>query len=321
MADVGSISGAAQALGISNAAASRTLAALEERLNAQLVRRSTRTLHFTQEGATFLARARALLADLADSEAAVNGTALDPSGLLRVSASLSFALRHIAPRLPAYVARYPNVRVHVEVANRYVDLIDNGIDVAIRTREFEPDSNITIRRLGETRRVLAAAPAYLARHGAPAHPRDLEGHALLLYTYANNPNELSLSRGAETIRLPVHGLLESNDGQILRAAALTGLGILVQPAYIVHEDVAQGRLVPVLDAWDLPRLRINIAYPTRKHLSAKVRSFVDFMVEHFAANDFSRKWTGVMEPARAADPGRSPGRPPEPADLARAPTE
>ncbi|ACA16424.1 transcriptional regulator, LysR family [Methylobacterium sp. 4-46] len=292
IAEAGTISGAAQARGLSVAAASRTLAALEERLGVLLVRRNTRTLSLTDEGGKFLARARGILADVADSEAEVTGAALDPSGLLRVSASLSFGLLHIAPLLPAYHARYPNVRVHVEISNRYVDLIDAGIDVAIRTREFEPDRAITIRRLAETRRILTGAPSYLARAGCPAHPRDLARHALLIYVYANNPNELTFTRGEETVRVPAHGLLESNDGQILRAAALNGLGLLVQPTYIVHDDVAAGRLVPVLDAWDLPRLRINFAYPTRKHLSAKVRSFIAFMTAHFEAHDFSRKWTG-----------------------------
>lgn len=291
IAEVGTISRAAQAHNVSIAAASRSLAALEERLGVLLVRRNTRTLSLTDEGSKFLARARSILSDLADSEAEVTGAALNPSGLLRVSASLSFGLLHIAPRLHEYHTRYPNVRVHVEISNRYVDLIDTGIDVAIRTREFEPDSNITIRRLAETRRILTASPAYLAQHGSPEHPHDLARHALLLYIYANNPNELAFTRGTEVVRVPAHGLLESNDGQILRAAALNGLGLLVQPAYIVHDDVAAGRLVPVLDNWDLPRLKINIAYPTRKHLSAKVRSFIEFMVVHFEANEFSKKWT------------------------------
>lgn len=229
---------------------------------------------------------------MADAEAALSETALDPSGTLRVSASLSFALQHIAPRVPDYVGRYPKVRVHIEAANRYLDLIDNGIDVAIRTREYEPDSNITIRRLAETRRILVAAPAYLAARGRPEHPTDLRDHDLLLYTYAKNPNELAFTKGSKGVAVEAHGLLESNDGQILRAAAHNGLGILVQPTYIVHDDLAQGRLVPILDDWDLPRLTINIAYPSRKHLSAKVRSFVDFMVDQFARNDFERKWTG-----------------------------
>jgi DNA-binding transcriptional LysR family regulator len=173
-------------------------------------------------------------------------------------------------------------------------MIENGIDVAIRTREMEPDSTITIRRLGMTRRFLAASPAYLANRGVPQHPGELSQHALLLYVYANHPNELNFTRGAQRESVKVQGLLESNDGQVLRAAALHGHGILVQPSYIIYDDVVAGRLVPVLDEWDLPLLTINIAYPSRKHLSAKVRSFINFMVDEFDANEYERKWTGRM---------------------------
>lgn len=299
-AEAGSVGRAAASLGMSNAAASRVLAALEGRLGARLVERNTRRLYLTEEGQSFLPRARAILGDLADAEAALTETVLDPSGVLRVSASLSFAMRHIAPKIPDYVRRYPKVRIHVEAANRYLDLIENGIDVAIRTREYEPDSNITIRRLAETRRILVASPTYLARRGRPERPEDLERHDLLLYTYAKNPNELAFRRGSEAVTVETAGLLESNDGQILRAAALAGLGIIVQPSYIVHDDLIEGRFVPILDDWDLPRLTINIAYPSRKHLSAKVRSFVDFMVEDFARNEYERDWTGRFGSGQAS---------------------
>lgn len=153
-----------------------------------------------------------------------SATALKPTGVLRITSSLSFSVHHIAPLLHAYTQRYPGVTVHVEAANRYVDLIDSNIDVAIRTRELEPDSNVTIRRLGETRRILAA----------------------------------------------------------------------IQPTYIIYGDIVAGRLVPTLDDWDLPRLTINLAYPSRKHISAKVRTFIDFVAEHFSKMDYERKWTGRM---------------------------
>jgi len=294
IAESGSVGRAAEALGMSNPAASRHLAALENRLRARLVERNTRRLYLTTEGQEFYERARAVLADLQDAEAAIDSSTLNPSGVLRVSASLSFSLHQIAPRLRRYHQLYPNVRVHVEAANRYLDMIDNGIDVAIRNREFEPDSNITIRRLATTRRLLCASPAYLAERGVPRTPRDLESHDFLLYVYANNANELRLSRDHETQTVTVQGLLESNDGQVLRAASLDGLGILVQPSYIVYDDIVAGRLIPILNDWDLPRLQINIAYPSRKHLSAKVRSFIDFMVDEFARNDYERKWTRYM---------------------------
>lgn len=292
VAETGSLSRAAEALDLSNAAASRHLSSLEERLGARLVERNTRRLYLTDTGQEFLHRAKAVLTDLKDAEEAVNATALNPTGMLRITASLSFAMHHVAPLIREYSQRYPNVTVHVEAANRYMDIIDNNIDVAIRTREYEPDSNITIRRLGETRRILAASPRYLAQYGRPKTLEDLQKHKLLIYTHANNPNELRFTRDGMVSTLSVKGLLESNDGQILRAAALDGLGILVQPTYILYEDMVAGRLVPVLDDWDLPHLTINLAYPSRKHLSAKVRTFIDFMAEHFARMNYEQKWTG-----------------------------
>jgi len=148
-----------------------------------------------------------------------------------------------------------------------------------------------VRRLAETRRILAASPQYLQRHGAPATPQELAKHKLLIYTNAHNPDQLRFTRDGQTLTLPVQGLLEANDGQVLRAAAMKHLGILVQPMYIVHEDVVAGRLVPVLREWELPRLTVNVAYPSRRHLPAKVRCFVDFIVEQFEKNDYERRWT------------------------------
>jgi DNA-binding transcriptional LysR family regulator len=292
VAETGSLSRAAEALGLSNAAASRHLSAMEARLGARLVERNTRRLYLTEPGHEFLRRSKAILADLQEAESAVNAATLNPTGTLRVTSSLSFAMHHIAPLLPEYTRRYPNVSVHVETANRYLDLIDNNIDVAIRTREFEPDSNITIRRLAETRRILAASPGYLSRMGRPHELGELARHHMLVYTHANNPNELRFTRDGQTSTVSVKGLLESNDGQVLRAAALEGLGILVQPTYILFDDIVAGRLVPVLDDWDLPRLTVNLAYPSRKHLSMKVRTFIDYLVEHFDRMGYERKWTG-----------------------------
>ncbi|MFM7012964.1 MAG: LysR substrate-binding domain-containing protein [Betaproteobacteria bacterium] len=291
VAERGSLGAAAQALNLSNPAATRYLASLENRLQVRLVERNTRRLYLTSEGQEFLERARHVLSELRDAEAAIHNSALNPTGVLRVSASLSFAMQLIAPLLPKYHQRFPQVKVHVETANRYLDMIDNGIDVAIRTREHEPDSTITIRRLASTRRLLAASPGYIAQKGRPCTPVDLTKHDLLIYVHSNNPNELRFTRNQEQQTVHAQGLLESNDGQVLCAAALNGLGILIQPSYIVYNDIVAGRLVPVLEDWDLPRLQINIAYPSRKHLSAKVRSFIDFMVAEFASNEYEKKWT------------------------------
>jgi len=292
VAELGSLSRAAESLGLSNAAASRHLAALEERLSARLVQRNTRRLFLTDVGDAFYRRCKPLLGELHEAENAVNETAIKPTGLLRVQASLSFSMIVIAPLLTEFNERYPELRIEMVASNRYQDLLESGIDVAIRNREYENDSAITVRRLAETKRVLAASPQYLQRHGTPRTPDELKKHRLLIYNLANHPNEMRFTArdGAET-SLQVHGVLEANDGQIVRVAALKHLGILMQPMYIIHDDVVAGRLVLLLTEWELQRLTINIAYPTRRHLPAKVRCFVDFLVEKFEELDFERRWT------------------------------
>jgi DNA-binding transcriptional LysR family regulator len=291
VAEAGSVTRAAEGLGLSLSAASRYLVALEAHLGVRLVHRTTRKLALTDAGLEFHRRCKALLSDLREAEASVTEVAANPTGVLRVTASLSFCLLHIEPLLPEFTARYPGMTVDVIAANRYYDIIDNTVDLAIRTRQVEADSNITIRRLAVTRRVLAAAPEYLERHGVPKSPYDLATHKMLIYSHANNPNELSFRRAEEVTRVDVKPLLQASDGQIVVRAALDGLGILVQPKYIIHDDLVKGRLITVLDDWELPRLTINFAFQTRLHLPAKVRLFMDAMVERFRKHDFERLWT------------------------------
>jgi DNA-binding transcriptional LysR family regulator len=291
VAETGSISRAAEAVDLSISAASRYLISLEARLGVQLVRRTTRNLYLTEAGAEFHRRCKSILADLGEAESVIKEAVVRPSGVLRVTASLSFCLLHIEPILPAFTAHYPDIIVDVVAANRYYDIIENGIDVAIRTKVLEADSNITIRRLAATRRILAASPAYIEANGSPRFPAELVKHRLLNYELADNPRELSFQRNGDTVVVKVKPMLESNDGQILRAAALDGMGILVQPKYIVYDDLMAGRLIPVLDDWDLPRLTMNIAFQTRKYLPVKVRLFIDALIERFQQNDFERRWT------------------------------
>lgn len=288
--ETGTLSGAADALGLSTSSASRYLASLEDRLGASLVMRNTRRLQLTETGRVYLARVRATLAQLADAEAAVGADMLAPRGVLRVSASVPFAVRHIAPLVHGFTERHPQVTLQIVASNRYVDLIDSQIDVAVRNREFEPDSAITIRRLARTRRVLAASPAYLLAHGPITHPHGLAARTMLVYSHANSPHELRFERGDETLAVPVRCLLESDDADVLRAAALSGLGPLVLPAYILHDDLRSGALVPLLDDWDLPSLTINLAYASRRHVPAKVRCFIDFMCEVFEREGFEARW-------------------------------
>jgi len=291
VAESGSISRAAESVDLSISAASRYLISLEARLGVQLVRRTTRNLYLTEAGAEFHRRCKSILSDLGEAEAVIKEAVVRPSGVLRVTASLSFCMLHIAPMLPEFTARYPDIAVDVVAANRYYDIIENGIDVAIRTKVLEPDSNITIRRLASTRRILAASPGYIEANGRPRFPAELVKHRLLNYQLADNARELSFTRGGESVVVKVKPLVESNDGQILRVAALDNMGILVQPKYIVYDDLKAGRLVPVLDEWDLPRLTMNIAFQTRAHLPVKVRLFIDALLERFQQNDYERHWT------------------------------
>lgn len=291
-AELGSMSKAADALNLSTSAASRYLAALEDKLGAKLIDRNTRRLRLTETAQEYLIRCRAILAAMKEADAVVSATSIEPRGVLTITASLSFCTSYIAPILPAFHSRYPYVRIRLLATNRYFDLLDGGVDLAFRTREFEPDSSITVRRLASTKRILAATPSYIQKRGVLVHPRDLGKHDLLLYVFSNRPNELIFTDAqGETYIAPAQGLLDSNDGQIVRAAGLAGLGIIVQPRFVIHDDIVSGRLIPILEGWDLPRLTINMAYHSRHHLPAKIRCFVDFITEHFANMQFEQRWT------------------------------
>ncbi|WP_145009345.1 LysR family transcriptional regulator [Pseudomonas oryzihabitans] len=291
VADAGSISKAAENLKLSVSATSRHLMALESRLGVRLVQRTTRQLSLTEVGSEFYRRTKSVLADVREAEAVAREAVVKPSGVLRVTASLSFCLLHIEPLLPEFMARYPEITVDIVAANRYLDVMENNVDVAIRTRQFEADNNLTIRRLAETRRVLAASPAYLEQYGTPQTPFDLLKHKLLIYDYALNPNALPFKRRGEATTVEVRPFISTNDGQIVLRAALHDMGILVQPKYIVYDALVKGDLIPVLDDWDLPRLTMNIAFQTRRHMPAKVRLFIEALATRFRDNNYERLWT------------------------------
>ncbi|TBU74663.1 LysR family transcriptional regulator [Pseudomonas daroniae] len=291
VADSGSISKAAEQLGLSVSAASRYLIALETRLGVRLVQRTTRQLSLTEIGAEFYRRSKSVLADMREAEDVARDAVVKPSGVLRVTASLSFCLLHIEPLLPEFTRQHPEISLDIVAANRYLDVMENNVDVAIRTRQFEADNSLTIRRLAETRRVLAASPSYLKRYGTPSVPMDLTKHKMLIYDYAVNPTELPFTRKNESVVVRVPPLISTNDGQILVRSALDDMGILVQPKYIVHDSILRGELVPVLDDWDLPRLTMNIAFQTRRHMPAKVRLFIDALVKRFRDNNYEKLWT------------------------------
>lgn len=292
-AELGSLSKAAEQLDMSNAAASRTLSALEERLGARLIERTTRRQWLTDAGVAYRRSCVAVLSEMAEAEAAAAEATLSPRGVLRVTSSVSFATLHIAPFLTEFSRKYPSLSVQVIAANRYPDFIDAGIDIAIRTREHEGDSGITVRKLAETARILAAAPAYLTEHGRPLKPEDLSQHRMLVYNLAVDPYILHFKRDEETRDIPITSVLDSNEGQVICAAGRAGLGIVVQPLYIIYDDVVAGRLVPILTDWNLPRLTINLAYQSRRYQPAKIRVFAEFLIEWTERRQLAAKWSCI----------------------------
>ena len=291
IAEERSLTRAARALNLSISAVSRHLTNLEARLGARLLQRSTRQLSLTSEGEALFTDARDLLATWETAEGNVTARSHAPTGRLRIGASLSFSLLHLMPVVAQFRDLYPALSIEIISSNRYYDIIENGLDLAIRTRRVEADSSITIRRLGETRRLLAAAPQYLQKRGIPVHPEDLLEHDLILYTLADNWNEFKFRKGEDTAVIKVDGGILANDGQLICKAARDGLGILAQPTYIIQDDLDKGNLVRVLDDWDLPRLTMNIAYPSKSFVPVRTRLFIDFLIERFRFNEFEARWT------------------------------
>lgn len=289
-AELGVLTQAAESLNISNAAASRYLNALEKRLGVRLVERTTRRLSLTQTGHDFYQRCTSLLDELGEAESAASASVRSPTGTLTVTASISFSKLHLAPIIPGFMRKYPQIVVSLIASNRYYDIIDSGIDLAIRTREFEPDSNLVMRKLASTRRILAATPGYLARHGQPRHVNELSDHQLLVYTYANHPYTLDFTRGQEQYSMQIKPSVESNDGQVIRGLALADGGVLIQPIYVIDDDIAAGRLLPILDDWELPLLTINAAFQERRYMPAKTRLFIEYLTNYFRANAFEQRW-------------------------------
>ncbi len=242
-AELGSLSKAAETLRMSNAAASRHLSALEERLAVQLIERNTRRQWLTEAGQELLQRCSTLLNELAEAEDAVSDRAPSPKGMLRVTSSLSFAMIYLAPMLPAFRALYPDLSVQIISANRYLDFIEAGI----RRRDPHPRAGAGFQTSSSAASARCIACLlhrllYLEAHGRPEHPADLARHNMLIYNLANDPYSLRLSQGSTTQTVRIAPMLDSNDGQIICGAARAGLGILIQPLYIVQGDIAAGRL-------------------------------------------------------------------------------
>jgi DNA-binding transcriptional LysR family regulator len=290
--DLGSFSAAADRLGTSKSAVSRRVSQLEQRLGARLLNRTTRRLSLTDAGRALHERARRILGDLDEAEAEVADTQSALRGRLKVATPLSFGLLHLRPALEAFLERHPDLEVELDLNDRQVDLVSEGFDLALRIGRLS-DSSLVARRISTVRRITVASPAYLARHGTPAHPMELTGHLGL--RYSNLPRQEAWSYVAADgteLRPRVPDRLAANNGEMLADAAERGLGITIQPTFIVHEAVAAGRLQRVLTDWKLVEQGMYLVYPPGRYLSQRVRAFSDHLADCFGTRPY---WDRLLD--------------------------
>ena len=279
----GNLSAAARALDLTPPAATKRLAALEARLGVRLLNRTTRSTSLTSEGETYLQHATHILAEIRQMEEAVASHRDTPRGLLRVNATLGFGRTTIAPLVSAFAKRHPDVEVQLEVTDRPIDLVDGGYDLAIRFGTL-PDQRLNARRILSNRRFLCASPAYLARHGAPMTLADLAHHRCIVHRQNDDAYGIwRFTHGEQSEVIKVHGMLSSNDGDIVLGWALNGHGILVRSEWDLAKYVDSGRLKIVLPDFTLPAADLFVYYPSHRNQPARARAFIDFLVAHFAA--------------------------------------
>jgi DNA-binding transcriptional LysR family regulator len=257
---------------------SRQIAALEARLGTRLFQRTTRQISLTEAGARYLERTRRILADLDEAERAAQSERAEPSGRLSVTAPLIFGRLHVAPLLARFVQRHPKVSVELALSDRFVNLVEEGHDLAIRIGHL-PDSQLIARRFGETRRALVASPAYLAKAGIPQHPNDLAGHDTIAFMPGTPPFDWHFSEAGGDLKVGLAPRFLTNSGDTAIALAIDGVGIARVLYYQVRDAVSQGRLVEVLALFAPEPMPIHAVYPSARFLSGKVRAFVELMAE------------------------------------------
>ncbi len=277
----GSFSAAARSINLTPSAVSKQISRLEDRLGARLFNRTTRQLAPTEEGRAYYERCRQILADIDEAEAAVTELNAQPRGALRVNMPVVFGRRHIVPILGQFLERHPYVSMELSMSDQFVDPIAEGADMLIRVGELK-DSSLIARKLAEARRVVAATPGYWKKNGKPEGPSDLRDHNCLVYSYLSSGNTwlMTDTKGKEHV-IEATGSLTSNNGEVLLEAAIEGLGVVNLPTWMVGPDLEAGRLVEVLEEYAQPEPSVHVIYPPGRHLSAKVRAFVDFLAEHF----------------------------------------
>ena len=276
----GSFAAAARRIGVTKSAVSKRISQLETRLGVQLLHRSTRKLSLSEAGEQYFAHAIQSLAAAQDAEDAVAQLQGAPQGRLRINTPMSFGRLHIAPLVPDFLAAYPGVGVDMVMDDRVVDMVEGGFDLAIRVRTLE-DSALIARKLAPCHNLLCAAPSYLKKHGTPKHPDDLQEHNCLQYAYASTIHtwRFEEKNNGGIVNLDVTGNYQVNNSEALRQALVAGVGIARLPTFIASADITAGRLVPLLPDYKLPSQIIYAVFPERRHLPAKVRVFIDYLVE------------------------------------------
>jgi DNA-binding transcriptional LysR family regulator len=274
--DAGSFVSASEALGMSKAAVSRYVYELEQRLGARLMHRTTRKLSLTTEGELFMVRCRDILSSIEASEEEISTRSATASGLLKVSVPVSFGIQHLAPIWSEFLEQHPKVTLDVQLADRVIDLVDEGFDLAVRIARL-PDSSLVSRRLASTRLVLCAAPSYLKRRGTPEHPSDLTQHDVLGYSLMAMGDQWQFTGPEGPVSVKVRARMWSNNGDTCIAAAVQGAGIQLQPTFLIEQQLASGKLVEILSQYRSIELGIYAVYPSRKFVLPKVRALVEFL--------------------------------------------
>ena len=277
VATKGSLTASAQAEGVAPAVIGRRIDALEARLGVKLLVRTTRRITLTHEGAAFLEDCQRLLTDLANAEASVTAGGVKASGSLRITAPAGFGRRHVAPLVPGFIAQHPDVHLSLNLSDRVVDIVNEGFDCAVRVGDLVDSSLISVR-LADNRRLCVAAPAYLQRAGTPQHPSELAKHeCLMLSSDASQTRGWAFTVDGEVIHLRPSGRVDCSDGQVLHDWCVAGLGLAWRSTWEVEQEVAEGRLVSVLDDFAAPPNGIYAVFPHAKHLPLRVRLWIDYL--------------------------------------------
>ena len=273
----GSLTAAAQAEGVAPAVVGRRMDALEARLGVKLMQRTTRRITLTHEGSAFLEDCQRLLVEFNNAEASVSEGGVKASGHLRITGPAGFGRRHLAPLVPRFMAQHPDVSLSLNLSDRVVDIVNEGVDCAVRVGDL-PDSSLVSVRLADNRRLCVATPAYLRRAGRPAHPADLARHqCLTLSSDASQTRGWAFEVDGAVTHLRPGGRLDCSDGQVLHSWCLEGLGLAWRSTWEVQSEIAAGRLESVLDAFAAPPNGIYAVFPSARHLPLRVRLWIDFL--------------------------------------------